>query len=136
MRDSRNSMPALIESLEYRQLLSATLFKPGQVEGTYKGDSVSSDDGTRTVVKVTITSTSETIDVTGIGSRKVTLTAQQFKKLREGEFAFSGKVGAYSFEIEGSFTHHAVHITGAYSDKIPGHGNGGGTFSLTKIAGA
>jgi hypothetical protein len=125
---------AIVESLEARQFLSTTILGPSAVEGTYKGDAVSSSDDHSTELKLTITSTSATLTAVGVGSDKIALTAKQFKKLREGTFVFSGKIGVHVVTFDGSVTDKGERIAGTYTSKGSSNPdqNGPGTFVVKK----
>jgi hypothetical protein len=138
----------MIESLEDRRLFSGTvvtaslgaivspaavvkpaILGPSAVEGTYRGTAT---DGSHTLVlKLVVTSTRETLTITGAGTRALTLSASAFKKLRNGSFSFDGKVGSVTAKLSGKVTDSGLRISGSgtLSDS---NGTASGTFSLKK----
>jgi hypothetical protein len=125
---ARRRSTAVIEALEGRQLFTAIL-GPSAVEGKYVGDAVYS--GVTREVKLTLTSTSETLTVVGIGSETVSESSKQFKKLREGSFSFSGKDDGVTLNFEGSVADSGKRISGDFD--TTGKETLSGTFALRKI---
>lgn len=131
MEKLRTGSTVMIEALEGRQLLSTTILGPSAVEGNYKGETIG---GKATELKLTITATSVTLTAVGKGTDTVALTAKQFKKLREGTFAFSGKISKYDVTFDGSVADDGARIAGTFSAIVPGDSadNGSGTFVVKK----
>jgi len=128
MAAARRRSTAVIEALEGRQLLTAIL-GPSAVEGKYVGDAIYS--GVTREVKLTLTSTSETLTVVGIGSETISESSKQFKKLREGSFSFSGEAEGVKLSFVGSVTSSGKRISGTFD--TTGKETLSGTFALRKI---
>jgi hypothetical protein len=127
MAAARRRSTAVIEALEGRQLFTAIL-GPSAVEGVYKGDADYS--GVTREIKLTITSTSETLTVVGIGTEKVSESSKLFKKLREGTFSYEGKADGVTLKLNGTVTKSGARISGDFS--ATGADILSGTFILKK----
>ena len=128
MSNAQNRSQVMIEALEGRQFLSASILGPSAVEGHYKGDAIYT--GGSKELKLTITSDSESLTVTGLVTKTVTLSSKGFKKLREGSFYLSGEVEGVKFIFEGSVADKGLRISGTFVDT--GKLDLSGTFILKK----
>ena len=125
-RDSRPA--AMVEALENRQFLSTSVLGPSAVEGSYKGDAIYS--GGEKEIKLSVTASSESLTVVGIGSKTLTLSSKAFKKLREGTFAWSGTIDGVTLKLTGSVIDKGLRIDGTFS--ATGKATGTGTFAVKK----
>ena len=129
MSETSDFTPACIEALEARSLRSASPLSPSAVEGTYRGEL--SYGGTTRELKLSVSSTSETLTVVGIGAEKIALSPHQFHRLLDGSFTYNGKIAGESLSLTGSLSSSNGLITGT----VTGSGRVviEGTFSLEKI---
>ena len=110
-------MKSLIESLESRRFLSATvhpaILGPSAVEGNYVGTATA--DGITKEVKLTITATKATLTVVGVGTKSVSLTSKEFNAIRKGSIDESGTYDGYKITVDGTFNSTGTKITGTAS---------------------
>ena len=103
-----------VESLENRRFLSATvhpaILGPSAVEGNYVG--TASYEGMTKEIKLSITSTSVTLTVVGVGSKTVKLTTKEFNAIRKGSIDESGNYDGYSYTVDGAFNSTGTRIDG------------------------
>jgi hypothetical protein len=121
--NSQTQSPAMIESLEGRQLLSAA--PAPAVAGTYKGDA---NYGASRAIKFVIKAKSEMLTVKGIGSGSQKLTAAQLTALEGGAFAYTGSIDGEKLVFTGTVSGSV--ISGTFTGK--GKLKLSGTFSVTK----
>ena len=128
MQMKPQSAYALVEPLEARSLCSASPLSPSAVEGTFRGDLAYN--GITRDLKLSVSSSSGTLTVVGIGSKTISLSPLQFHRLRDGNFTYTGKIDGETLSFSGSLSSTGDLITGAFT------GSGriaiDGTFSLTK----
>jgi len=121
-------LPIHLEPLEARSLCSASPLSPSAVEGTFRGDLAYN--GITRDLKLSVSSSSGTLIVVGIGSKTISLSPLQFHRLRDGNFTYTGKIDGETLSFSGSLSSTGDLITGAFT------GSGriaiDGTFSLTK----
>ena len=144
---SNASRTVMVEALEGRRLLSASvasagtvtehlspavkaaLLGPSAVEGNYKGAAVANGT-TVEEIKVKITATSIELFIVGYGDGRVHISAATFKKLREGTFKVSVTVKQLHASLSGTVTKAGKRISGDFS--VSGKATATGTFLLKK----
>ena len=119
---------SFIETLEQRQLLSATVLSPAAVEGDYKGSVVTSS-GESVPVKVIVTKTKADLIVNGSVTLSESLTSAHLVALRHGTFDVTFKLSGESVTCTGKELSGGKKISGKYTTSAKKNG----TFSLTKI---